>query len=205
MRAPVSTAVAISAGMIVLLGYFIPIPLLQNVCTLLLGWAVALTGVVALIGIFNLVATHWRKLRAPKQRDFYSPLLILSFVVTLAAGLVLGPANANFQKVVTSIQVPVEATVMALLAITLTVASLRLLQRRKGLVSLLFVLSALVFLLVGGGFLAVGESIPPLQMVLSALNWLPTAGARGLLLGIALGSLTAGLRILLGADRPYSG
>jgi hypothetical protein len=40
---------------------------------------------------------------------------------------------------------------------------------------------------------------------LSALNSLPVAGARGILLGVALGSLTTGLRILIGADRPYSG
>jgi hypothetical protein len=34
---------------------------------------------------------------------------------------------------------------------------------------------------------------------------LPVAGGRGILIGIALASLTAGLRVLLGADRPYSG
>jgi len=31
------------------------------------------------------------------------------------------------------------------------------------------------------------------------------AGARGILLGMALGTLTTGLRILFGADRPYGG
>jgi len=30
-------------------------------------------------------------------------------------------------------------------------------------------------------------------------------GARGILLGVALGTLTTGLRILFGADRPYGG
>ena len=32
-----------------------------------------------------------------------------------------------------------------------------------------------------------------------------TAGARGILLGIALGTIATGLRILMGTDRPYSG
>jgi hypothetical protein len=40
---------------------------------------------------------------------------------------------------------------------------------------------------------------------LAAIRLLPVAGGRGILLGIALGSLMAGLRILFGADRPYSG
>jgi hypothetical protein len=30
-------------------------------------------------------------------------------------------------------------------------------------------------------------------------------GARGILIGVALGTLTTGLRILLGAERPYEG
>jgi hypothetical protein len=31
------------------------------------------------------------------------------------------------------------------------------------------------------------------------------AGARGILIGVALGTLTTGLRILFGSDRPYGG
>jgi hypothetical protein len=30
------------------------------------------------------------------------------------------------------------------------------------------------------------------------------AGARGILLGVALGTVATGLRVLLGIDRPYS-
>ena len=32
-----------------------------------------------------------------------------------------------------------------------------------------------------------------------------SGGARGILIGVALGTLTTGLRILFGADRPYGG
>ena len=32
-----------------------------------------------------------------------------------------------------------------------------------------------------------------------------TSGARGILLGVALGTLLTGLRVLIGADRPYGG
>lgn len=38
-------------------------------------------------------------------------------------------------------------------------------------------------------------------------NWLiqvpSTAGARGILLGVALGSMLVGLRVLIGIERPY--
>ena len=72
MRAPVSTAIAIAVGIVILLGYFIPIALLQNVRVLLLGWAVVLMGVAALVGILNMVGVHWRKIQNVQNRDYYS-------------------------------------------------------------------------------------------------------------------------------------
>jgi hypothetical protein len=47
--------------------------------------------------------------------------------------------------------------------------------------------------------------VSPVKEIVSVLNRLPVAGGRGILLGIALGSLVAGLRVLMGADRPYRG
>ena len=205
MRAPIATAIAIATGLIVLIGYFIPLQVLQSLRTVLLDWAVTVAGIATLIGIINLVITHWRRVRAPRNRDLYSALLILSFLLTITAGLILTPSNSQFQHVVTSIQVPVETSLMAVLAISLAYASLRLLQKRKGLVAVVFVSSALLFLLMTSGFLASGSDNPILKSILAAISLLPVAGARGILLGIALGSLATGLRILMGADRPYSG
>jgi len=71
--------------------------------------------------------------------------------------------------------------------------------------SVLFAVSAFVFLILGSGFLSSAANIPVLKDILAAVNTLPVAGARGILIGVALGSLTTGLRVLLGTDRPYSG
>jgi len=68
-------------------------------------------------------------------------------------------------------------------------------------------ISALVFLLIGSSFLANVIKIPgiDLGLIFTALQTLPLAGARGLLLGIALGGVVAGVRVLIGVDRPYRG
>ncbi len=205
MRAPIATAIAIAVGLIVLLGYFVPVPILQEIRTILLDWGVTLAGVAALVGIINLIITHWRRVTAPRNRDLYSAILIVSFLLTIATGVALGPSDPTFQHVVTSIQVPLETSLMAVLAISLAYASLRLFQKRKGLIAVIFVISALLFLLVTSGFLASASNNPLLASVLTAINQLPVAGARGILLGIALGGLATGLRILMGVDRPFSG
>lgn len=201
MRSPFATAIAISVGLVLLIGYFLPVGLLGQIPQIVLGWGVSLAGVAGLVAILNLLGVHWRKARAPRERDGYSPLFILAFLVTFIAGLVLGPAHAVYQQVVTSIQMPIEASLMGVVAISLTYASIRLFQRRRGVMPFLFVLSAITFLILLSGLLSFGSSLP----IVSFINRLPLAGARGILLGVALGSLTSGLRILMAADRPYSG
>ena len=205
MRAPLATAIAIAVGLIILLGYFLPVAVLRDLREVLLGWAITLAGVAALVGVINLSLVHVRRVITPHHRDYYSIILILALLVTAIAGLALGPTHPQFMKVVTAIQAPVEATLMALLAVSLAYTCLRLYQRRKGWMTLVFMFSAIVFLLLGSSFLGIGNSIPTVKAVVNFLNQFPVAGARGILLGIALGSLTTGLRILLGADRPYSG
>jgi len=207
MRSPVAASIAIGIGLIVLVSYFIQIPLLQNLQTLLLGWAVILAGVALLVGIINLIGVHWHKMRAPRDRgrDAYSAVLLIAFAVTLVAGLVLTPLHPQYRQVVLSIQAPVEISLLAILAISLAYASLRLFQRRGGVMASIFVASVVFFLAVSSGIFG-DPAVGPLSSgFYGTFNRLPVAGARGILLGIALGSVTTGLRILLGADRPYSG
>lgn len=205
MRNPVATAIAIAVGLIILVGYFVPLGILSNLRTYLLDWAIGLAGVASVVAIINLLLVHARKIKDRREPDRYSILLLLAFAATFIAGLVFGPASATFQNIITSIQVPIEASLMAVLAVSLTYASLRLFKRRKGWMAVLFVISTIVFLVIGSGFLSIGPQVPVVRDILGAVNMLPIAGARGILLGIALGGLTTGLRILMGADRPYSG
>lgn len=205
MRAPFSTAIAIAAGVIVLLGYFIPTPVLTPLRSTFIDWAVIIAGIAGLIAILNLVRIHWKKLTSARSHDYYSLVMLAGFFLTLAAGLFLTPSNPGFQRTVTHIQMPIEASLMSVLAVTLTVACVRLFQRRKGWMGIVFALSTVVFLVLASGLLSIGDQVPFLKNLLAAMNMLPIAGARGILLGIALGSLTTGLRVLLVADRPYSG
>ncbi len=205
MRAPFSTAIAIAAGLVVLAGYFLPIPALTPIRSTLIDWAVIAAGTAGLIAIIHLIKVHWKKLTADQNQDYYSLITLIAFFLTLAAGLLLSPSDPRFQKVVTSIQVPIEASLMGVLAVSLTYSSIRLFRRRKGWMAVIFAVSAVVFLILASGVLSIADQMPFLKHILSALNTAPIAGARGILLGIALGSLTTGLRILLAADRPYSG
>lgn len=99
---------------------------------------------------------------------------------------------------------PVESALMALLAVTLLYAGVRLLRRRADFTSLVFLATA-VLVLIGSATLPFGN-IPILtDLSLWVKQTLAVGGARGILIGVALGALLTGLRVLFGADRPYGG
>jgi len=202
----VYTAAAGLAGLLVLLGYFLPIPALMAVRETLISWAVILAGVAALVGVFYLFRVHWRKVAAAgKSRDYYSIVLLVAFLATLAAGFYLKPDSPEFQQLVLSVQKPIETSLLALVALSLAYFSLRLLAHRRGFMPAAFFISAVVFLALSSGLGGILALIPAASPVVDFIQVLPLAGARGILLGIALGSLLTGVRILMGLDRPYSG
>jgi hypothetical protein len=205
MRAPLATAIAIAIGLIVLLGYFLPLPALQQIRALLLGWGVILAGVATLVGILNLLRVHWQKMQTAQGANPYSVILLLAFLLTFFAGLWLTPASPLFQNAVLAVILPVEISLLAIVAISLAYAGLRLLQQRRGMMVFVFLFSSLFFLFILSGAGTGLQNTPLVGGLFAFVGRLPLAGARGILLGIALGTLTTGLRILMGADRPYSG
>jgi hypothetical protein len=133
----------------------------------------------------------------------YGALLVVALLVTFGIGLILGPENRYMRLTVDAIIVPVEASLMAILAITLIYASIRLLRRRVDIMSIVFLVVALAFLI-----LIMPTPFGPVpgdQAMINFLGMFSRGGARGLLIGIALGTLLTGLRVLFGVDRPYGG
>jgi hypothetical protein len=196
--------IAIAVGILILLGYFLPQAAVMQV--VLLDWAVILAGTAALIGVFNLVTVHTDKIRRREKNGVYSAILIIGLFASFFFGLVLKPQSDFMQFVVLDgIIIPIEASLMALLAVSLLYAAARLLRRRADVMSIFFILAAsLIFLgsvtLPFGDIPLIGTLIRPWVSQIWALG-----GARGILIGVALGAMTTGLRVLFGIDRPYGG
>jgi prepilin signal peptidase PulO-like enzyme (type II secretory pathway) len=196
-----AVAIAIAAGLIVLVSYFVPA--LALVQYALLNWAIILAGMAALVGVFNLISVHGDKVRRREKGNIYSAVLLVSLFASFIFGLALGPDHPDIRLLVNTVIVPVETALMALLSVTLLYASIRLLRRHTDVMSIVFLLTA-VLMMAASATLPFGEITllndfirPWIQQVLAL------GGARGILIGVALGTLTTGLRVLFGADRPY--
>jgi hypothetical protein len=210
LKAPISTAFAIGVGIIVLAGYFIPS--ITDIRFILLRTGLVLAAVALLVGIINLLKVHFRKMGSESENSGYSLILVISLLATLAVGIIdmvqtYLSGKPNFQMtnwVFTYIQMPIETSLLAVTAVSLTYAAASILRKRMDLFSITFFFVILLVLL--GSF-----SIPPatLPFLRSIREWIlrvpALGGSRGLLLGIALGTITTGIRILMGIDRPYGG
>jgi len=216
-KIPFSVALAMGVGLVVLLGYFFGInpdgslTLLGILRNYFLQGAVAVAGIAMLVGVANLAAVHLKKIRTG-QGEGYSFVLLFALILTLGVGIfdmvqtyMQGePSLVRTNWIFENIQLPIETSLMAVLAISLTYAAARLLGRRMNFLSAVFVGVVLVLLL---------TTMPQLTEQLSWLGALRTwivqvpavGGARGILLGVALGTIATGIRILVGSDRPYGG
>jgi hypothetical protein len=199
----VTAAFAMASGLIVLLGFFFP-DQLGDLRVLLLDWAIIIAGVAVLVGILNLAAVQMEKFRSRQKGGMYGLLLVVSLLITFfVVGFWFGPEHPGMLLAVNAIIVPVETSLMAILVVTLIYASIRLLRRRLDVMSVVFLVAAVVFLI-----LTVPTPFGPVpgdQAMLDVLGMFSGGGARGLLIGIALGVLLTGLRVLFGVDRPYGG
>jgi hypothetical protein len=198
-----TAAFAIAAGIIVLLGYFYPTQL-ESLRLVLVDWAIIIAGMAVLVGIFNLIAVQMEKIRMGQKGGFYGVLLVISLIITFGLGLIFGPENQYMRLSVDAIIVPVEASLMAILAVTLIYASIRLLRHRVDVTSVLFLAVGVIFLIaiMPTPFSALDAFQ---QFILQVAGMFSRGGARGLLIGIALGTVLTGLRVLFGIDRPYGG
>jgi len=196
----IATVLAIASGLIVLIGYFYPVEPLLGLRLQLTNWAVVIAAMAVLVGIVNLVSVQMEKIRARQKGAAYSGILVLSLIITFGLGLAFQPEFINI--VVDAVIVPVEGSLMAILAVTLVYASIRLFRRRVDVMSIVFLVAALLSL--------VAVALMPFDTGLGdflrrGMNLFSGGGARGLLIGIALGTVLTGLRVIFGVDRPYGG
>lgn len=191
-----SAVLSISAGLIVLVG--LSTGALTGFSNLLLQIAVTTAAFTVLIGVSNLLLIHLRRIASRSGGAVYSLALVLSFALVIVL-YVLGAEDAR-RALLQHVQVSIESALGALLLFALVYGAYRLMRRGVTWGTLLFTVVLLV-LLVGAIPLAEVGLLGEIRAWL--LGTLASAGARGLLIGIGLAALVAGMRALIGQERSY--
>jgi hypothetical protein len=208
------TVIAVSAGLLTLLSLVVENEALRALRVVFVEWTLIVLAFALLLGAANVLRVHARRIHERKG-TFYSLVLILGFLAVFVPGIMpdgagpeelapyMGPTGAVVDFTFRYIQRPLQATFYSLLAFMAATAAWRVFRTRN--MSSLVMFLACILVLLGSIRLNVGEWW---QLMVETKDWIMNvpvlAGARGILLGIALGALVAGARLLLGIDRPYS-
>ncbi len=198
MRA-VPTSIAIAVGIVVLADFFFTHPLLRFIGDAFREWAIILTAFALLLGLINLLNVHLvRVARREESGAGYSLVVLVTAMMVMLIGLFTGLTGAPMTWIFENVYVPLQSTLFGLIAFFLAAAAYRTMRARNG-ETLLMLLAALVVF--------IGQT-PMLNSLSDAKEWVLSvpaeAGVRGILIGVGLGTLATGLRLLVGLDRPYS-
>lgn len=190
-----SSAIAIGVGFGLLIALLLG-GQLSSVANFLLQIAMITVAVTILIGILNLIAVHGGRLLRRRRGWVYSLFLLVSLFGVIA--LRVTGQNETSQTLLETVQVSVEASLGALVLFALVFGAYRLMRRRVTISGMIFTL-VVVIVLIGALPMTL---VAPITAVRDWLLAVPvSAGARGLLIGIALATVVTGMRVLTGQDR----
>lgn len=197
--------IAVFFGWLTLIGLLIPVP---DITRLVLGWASLLVAFALILGVLNLFVVHVN--RVMRQKNIYSLFLITSMMAVFAITLtdMRDLTNNWLDRYFVWVQAPLEAALSSLLAFFLLFAGFQLMKRQRTTWSLLFLVTALLVL--GTDVLQVTPWLPSrfsqglIQIQDIIHNVIVNAGMRGLLIGVALGTIMLAIRMLIGLERPYN-
>jgi hypothetical protein len=182
------------------------------IAAVLINWAAIITAVALLIGIVSVASSHVQRVRHRNADWPYSLVLLLGLLSVIGAGIFFPlPTSSGFLFPESLAEVPIRtffrtvyeplaASLLALLAFFSLSAALRALGRGTREAQVIVII-AVVVLIVQLPFMSALPGVGPTVEWLN--NYVAVAGARGLLIGSAIGALVASVRVLIGFDMPY--
>lgn len=200
-------------GLVVLIDFSGDIPLISLLATLIIDWAATLTALALVVGVVSVAGSHVQRVRQRNTDWLYSLVLLLAMVAVIIVGvffplrtadggiaLPTSLAEAPIRFFFRLVYEPLANSLLALLAFYSVRAALRAF-RRGTLEAIVIIVVALLVLVAQ---LPIVTALPYVGLTLNWINdSLVLAGARGLLIGTAIGTLVAAVRVLLGFDQPY--
>jgi hypothetical protein len=204
-------AITISVGLLTLIG-LIAGGGLGAIAEFMIWIMLVIAAIAVLVGVANLLVVHLGRIFRGARGAMYSLALVLALVgVIVARAIELAQTDeypvAGTGKITGPLfevlQLSVETALAGMLAFFLVFGALRMMRRHVSASSVLFIVILVVVMLGWQPLPIFGDLFGRVR------DWLvtvpATGGTRGILIGVALGALTVGIRVLIGRDQPYQG
>ncbi len=219
MKRQIPILLVFVAGLVMLVQYFVPHEASEFLYTYAMDWIIVI-GVLSLpIGIYSLVRATARKARAEPRERLYSIVTLAGFLAMVISGIPpqwWGPESGAmrflfnpdvpdglYRRLFDYVLTPAQASLFAMLAFYIASAAYRAFRVRTLLAATLLLTASIVML----RMLPLPDPLG--TWVTDIVRWIlfvpNLAAKRAIIIGIALGAVAYGLKILLGIERSYMG
>ncbi len=207
----IATVVAGTAGLIVLIDSARAGSAITPLAFVVVSWSAILVALALLVGLVSVTSSHIKRVTSRHADWKYSIVLLLSmfavilvgiFRVPLDGGLPFQPnlAEEPVRRFFHAVYEPLTSSLLALLAFFSLSTIIRALRKPR-VEALVIIGVALAMLILQIPFVS---ALPLVDAMLGWVNqYVAMAGARGLIIGVAIGTIVASMRVLLGFDQPY--
>ena len=228
MKRQIPLLIAMIAGFVMIVAYFIQYTV--SWCDTVIVWFDVLAAIAFVLGGGNLLKVHLKKTSDQVPGWGYSVITIVAFVIMLVIGLGkigVNPAakypefawsgkfsemGSPFWWLYEYVFKPLQATIFSMLAFYVASAAFRAF-RAKNIEAILLLATAFIILLgrtaagpaLTGWFPDAIEGLEADKLTSYLMTVFNTAGNRAIMIGIALGTASVSLKILLGVERSYLG
>lgn len=191
-------------AIIVVLDFFIKVPLLRTASNEVGKWVVIGSACALGLGLVNLIQIHGRRIIDRKGNQWlYSAWLLFVMFVVLFFGGVWGTSNRVFVWFFDNIYSPADGTAFSLATLYMTSAAYRSFRARSWEAAVLLIFGVIAMLKNAPVGELIWTGFPPLG------TWIltyPSGGVyRAIIMGIGLGIIFIGIRVLLGLEKGFLG
>lgn len=204
-------------GLVFFVQFFVPHYPMDFLANMLTDWFSIIAAAAIWLGALNLLRVSAEKIYKKEGDWFYAVVTIASFLLIVIIGFFFSRGRSfqdpgtRFDWLYINVYTPLMATMFALLAFFVASASYRAFRARNAQATVLLLAAFIVMLgrtpfgdwLSSILFLPKGWGISNLSNII--MNYFNVAGQRAIMIGIALGTVSTSLRIILGIERTYLG
>jgi len=204
VRRTIPIIITFLVGMIMIGQWFLQVASISELATSIQQWGIILAAFSMGLGSVNIIIRNVRRIRRREGTDWlYAIWLLFIFFLFSIVGIGFGSTSPQYTYIFNTILQPLSGTMYPASLFFLASAIYRTFRARSSQ-AIIFVIVGAIMLLANAPMM--GAFIPP---IIPLKSWIMdvevTAAYRAILLGIGLGTIVLGFRVLFGLETAHLG